>query len=224
MKAIIPDGSQANDKTGKRVRAALTAQLQTQGRDVEQIALCEQKIGNCAGDFFCWIRTPGMCNVNDDNHLYVGALPAPMIETLERIAARWQGRETRRQLFAAIANCGFPEAHQCVTAQAICETFARQAEYTWAGALALGAGQMINGGPLMEGGGKNNLMRHSLDMAAAALSKGKAIPKAARDSLAKPLIPHWLYWLMAAYSWLLQAKHYRAVRLLWRQPYPTRIQ
>ena len=83
---------------------------------------------------------------------------------------------------------------------------------------------MINGVPLAEGGGKTIRIRHSLDMAAAALSKGNAIPKAARDSLAKPLIPHWLYWLMAAYSWLLQAKHYRAVRLLWRQPYPTRTQ
>ena len=52
MKAIVPDGSQANDKTGKRIRAALTAQLQTQGWDIERFALCKQKIGNCAGDFF----------------------------------------------------------------------------------------------------------------------------------------------------------------------------
>ena len=29
----------------------------------------EQKIGNCAGDFFCWVRNPGMCNTNDDNRL-----------------------------------------------------------------------------------------------------------------------------------------------------------
>ena len=29
--------------------------------------LCARKIGNCAGDFFCWIRNPGLCNVDDDN-------------------------------------------------------------------------------------------------------------------------------------------------------------
>ena len=29
--------------------------------------LRDKKIGNCAGDFFCWIRDPGICNVDDDN-------------------------------------------------------------------------------------------------------------------------------------------------------------
>ena len=29
--------------------------------------LSEQEIGNCAGDFVCWIRSPGICNVDDDN-------------------------------------------------------------------------------------------------------------------------------------------------------------
>jgi multimeric flavodoxin WrbA len=33
-----------------------------------------KKIGNCAGDFFCWIRTPGMCNVNDDNRTIAEAI------------------------------------------------------------------------------------------------------------------------------------------------------
>ena len=61
MKAVILDGSQANDNTGQRVREALMAQLQSQGWEVEHFALCDQKIGNCAGDFFCWICTPGVC-------------------------------------------------------------------------------------------------------------------------------------------------------------------
>jgi len=74
MKAIFLDGSRANDSTGERVRAALMAQLQTQGWDVEHIVLSEKKIGNCAGDFFCWIRTPGMCNVNDDNRTIAEAI------------------------------------------------------------------------------------------------------------------------------------------------------
>jgi len=76
MKAILFDGSQTNDITGRRVRAALTVQLQAQGWDVEHIALCEQKIGNCAGDFYCWIRNPGMCNINDDNRAIAESLVA----------------------------------------------------------------------------------------------------------------------------------------------------
>jgi len=76
MKAILLDGSRANDSMGARVRAALTAQLESQGWDVEPYALCEKKIGNCAGDFFCWIRTPGVCNVNDDNRAIAASIVA----------------------------------------------------------------------------------------------------------------------------------------------------
>jgi len=76
MKAILLDGSQANDKTGERVRAALEAEFKTQGWDVEHFTLCEKKIGNCAGDFFCWLRTPGICNVDDDNRVIAAAIIA----------------------------------------------------------------------------------------------------------------------------------------------------
>lgn len=44
------------------------------------------------------------------------------------------------------------------------------------------------------------------------------------DNTGKPLVPHWVYRLMAAYSWLQQAKHYQALTLLWRRPYLTRAQ
>ena len=439
MKAILLDGSSANDSTGERVREALTEQLQSQGWDVEHFALCENKIGNCAGDFFCWIRTPGMCNVNDDNRaiaaavitsdlmvflspvtyggysptlklmvdhliqnvspffamvdgethhrkrykknpdllavgwmetpdpysetvfrhlvqrnainwhaktyvsgvvlagqpdedllasaqkwlddlqsgrssqrvelptnedastrleanagkkpveirrallligspktrkstsnslggylfeglsarsiqtetiylhtvlrspakmqalldaveaadlvtlafpIYVDALPAPVVEALERIAAHRQGRDlSHRQLFTAIANCGFPEKYQCDTALAICETFSRQAGFEWAGVLALGAGEMINGAALVEGGGKTIRMRQSLDLAAEALAQGHSIPAAARDGLAKPIIPYWLYGLTGWLRWNRWAKGYGARKLLKRQPY-----
>ena len=49
MKMIILDGSREDD------------------RSVEHILLRDKKIGNCAGDFFCWVRSPGACNVDDDN-------------------------------------------------------------------------------------------------------------------------------------------------------------
>jgi multimeric flavodoxin WrbA len=444
MKAILLDGSIANDTTGVRVRAALTEQLQSQGWDVEHIALCESKIGNCAGDFFCWVRTPGMCNVNDDNRaiaaavissdlmvflspvtyggysptlkcmvdhliqnvspffdivagethhhkryqknpdllavgwlespdvqaeavfrhlvqrnainwhaktyvsgvvlagqsdgdllasaqkwlddlqsgrssqrvelpsngdpstalelsagkkpleiqralllvgspkthkstsnslggylldglrarsiqtetiflhtvlrsparmrvlldaveaadllvlafpIYVDALPAPVFEALERIAAHRQWRDlSHHQLFTAIANCGFPEAYQCDTALAICEIFSRQAGFEWGGSLGLGAGEMINGVALVEGGGKTIRMRQSLDLAADALAQGHPIPVVARDGLAKPVIPHWVYRLTGWLRWNLWAKGYGARKLLKNQPYLARAE
>jgi multimeric flavodoxin WrbA len=369
MKAILLDGSGANDHTGERVRAALTGQLQAQGWEVGHIVLCEKKIGHCAGDFYCFVRTPGVCILDDDNRaiaealvnsdlvvylapvtfggysatlkrmvdhqmqnlspffarvagethhakryrrdpdslvvgwmdapdaqvetifrhlvqrnapnwhsrtwvgdvvlanqsgeeilasaqqwlddiqngkpslpvklpangnpstepstghgpveirralllvgspkarkstsyslggylfeqlsardirtetiylhtalhspektqalldavdaadlvtlafpLYVDALPAPAIEALERIALHREGRDrSRRQLFAAIANCGFPEAYQTATALAICKTFARRAGFEWAGSLALGGGGMVCRWPKLAG-------------------------------------------------------------------------
>ncbi|HSR30121.1 MAG TPA: NAD(P)H-dependent oxidoreductase [Anaerolineae bacterium] len=439
MKAILLDGSQETGGTGKRVRAALTAQLQAQGWDSEHIVLREKKIGPCAGDFFCWIRSPGVCNVNDDNRaiaaaivasdlmvyltpvtfggyssalksmvdhqiqnispffanvegethhhkryqkhpdflavgwmeapdehseavfrhllqrnalnfyakknvsgvifanqtdeeiltsaqkwldelrngqpsqqvdlpingdpptalgvgtgegsvevrralllvgspktrkstsnsvgaylyeqlsarsvqtetiyphtvlrspakmqalldavdaadlvtltfpLYVDSLPAPVIEALECIAAHRQGRDpSHRQLFTAIANSGFPEAHHNATALAICATFARQAGFEWAGSLALGGGGMVNGVPLAEGGGKTLGIRKSLELAAEALAQGQAIPQAAQDVMARPVMPPWAYRLTGDLGWIWAARGYRALKQLKRQPY-----
>jgi multimeric flavodoxin WrbA len=67
VKAVILDGSHENDLTGQHVCRVLTAELRSRGWDIEHVQLCARKIGNCAGDFFCWIRNPGLCNVDDDN-------------------------------------------------------------------------------------------------------------------------------------------------------------
>ena len=69
MKAVILNGSNKNDLTGQHVSNALIAELEARGWEIEHVQLCETKIGNCAGDFFCWIRSPGLCNVNDANRL-----------------------------------------------------------------------------------------------------------------------------------------------------------
>ena len=148
------------------------------------------------------------------------SLPAPVIETLERIAVHRQGQEnTRRQLFAAIANCGFPEAHHNATALAICETFARQAGFAWAGSLAVGGGEMVQGMPLAELGGRTISLRKALDLSAEALAQGQAMPKAAQDILEKPVIPPWAYRLMGGLGWKQRAKRYGAQKSLKRRPY-----
>ena len=419
MKTLILDGSHANDPMAERVTSALQASLASRNWESETIILREQKIGNCAGDFFCWVRSPGMCNTNDDNRviaekivqsdlliyltpitfgglsselkravdhqiqnispfftsihgevhhqkryaaypnilaigwgdgqavfqrlihrqsinlyaptsvcglvdesaslenqvdgwlnqvaggisspvpdpsspsriqpqaapirraallvgsprtskstsaalggylmnqlaargietetiqiytqfnsaehvkqslekldradlvvlafpLYVDSLPAPVIAALEKIAAH----RTASQRFAAIANCGFPEASHNDTALAICEEFAAQTGMTWLGSLSLGAGEgMVHGKPLNELGGQGASFRKSLDLAAAALVEGKPIPQAARDLLAKPLIPVWMYKLFGGMGWKRSAKKYGMQKSLRRQPY-----
>jgi len=65
MKTLILDGSHANDKHAININNALHKHIP----DAETIVLRDQRIGNCAGDFFCWVRSPGMCNTDDDNRV-----------------------------------------------------------------------------------------------------------------------------------------------------------
>jgi multimeric flavodoxin WrbA len=65
MNALILDGSNPNDSTANLILKALCAHLP----DAETLILREKKISNCAGDFLCWVRNPGMCNIDDDNRV-----------------------------------------------------------------------------------------------------------------------------------------------------------
>lgn len=153
--------------------------------------------------------------------LYVDSLPSPVIEALERIALDRSCKEiSHRQLFAAISNCGFPEAQHNRVALAICETFAKQTGFDWAGSLALGAGQgLVNGTPLAELDGRANSLKRSLEMAAKALADGNRIPRTASDLMAKPVISPWLYRLIGIYGWRQQAKQYGVEKFLKSKPY-----
>jgi hypothetical protein len=161
--------------------------------------------------------------------LYVDSLPAPAIEALERIAVHRtssiavDSNQSQRQLFAALANCGFPEAHHNETAIAICANFAHKAGFHWAGSLALGAGEgMVHGVPLNELDGRVTPLMKALDLAAEALAQGGLIPEEAQKLWAKPFIPGWMYRLMGVYGWRQQAKQYGMERNLKRQPYRIR--
>jgi multimeric flavodoxin WrbA len=150
--------------------------------------------------------------------LYVDSLPAPVTATLEKIAARQKIDSSIR--FAAIANCGFPGAEHNNTALAICSEFARQNGFTWMGGLSLGAGEgIVHGVPLNEMDGRAVPLKQSLDLAAEALASANPIPRSARDLLAKPIIPSWMYTLMGKYGWRERAKQYGMEKELKRQPY-----
>lgn len=150
--------------------------------------------------------------------LYIDSLPAPVIAALDLIVTQRAGKRTNQRM-VAISNCGFPEAHHCDTALAICAHFAQQAGLPWAGGLALGEGGMISGAPLPSLGGRTRLARQALAMTAAALATGQAVPRAAADLLAKPSIPAWLYLLVAGFSWRLQARPFNAQKQLRQAPY-----
>ena len=126
----------------------------------------------------------------------------------------------RTQAFAALANCGFPEAAHNRTALAICGTFARQAGFTWAGGLALGAGQgIVNGVPLEELGGRGDALRESLDLAAEALALGGDVPPGAVALMGRTHVPPFLYRWLGGASWRRQAREHGVGDDLKARPY-----
>ncbi len=74
MKTLILDGSIHSDPLATPVRDALLSALHVDGVDVEYMRLSEMNIAPCQGDFFCWIRTPGQCAIDDDNRAVTQAL------------------------------------------------------------------------------------------------------------------------------------------------------
>ena len=79
--------------------------------------------------------------------LYVDTLPAPVLRSSSgwRFAARSRPRCSppgprrcsRRAMFSALVNCGFPEAAHIAPALAVSAQFAAEAGFAWAGGLAL---------------------------------------------------------------------------------------
>jgi len=67
MKTLILDGSLAGDTVGSYSVATLQAAIAVRGWNAEVVALRDKKIGNCMGDFFCWLKRPGKCYMADDH-------------------------------------------------------------------------------------------------------------------------------------------------------------
>jgi len=151
--------------------------------------------------------------------LYVDTLPAPLIAVLEDVAAHGKAK-AKPTRFAAIVNCGFPEASQNASAIAVCAEFARSAGFAWMGALSLGAGEgMVRALPLPELGGQGAPLRRALEMAAAELAVGNSISDKARELLAKPLMPVWLYKLGGTIGWTMRARKFGTLKLLKAKPH-----
>jgi hypothetical protein len=152
--------------------------------------------------------------------LFVDALPYPVTGMLEQIAESRRGSHARTdQSLLCILNCGFPEAHQNDTAIAICRQFAREAGFEWAGGLALGGGEAINGRSLFKVKGLARNVIKSLNLAAEALADGQLIPRKAVDLMAKPLMPRWLYILMGTSRWKREAKAHGVHKKLLDRPF-----
>ena len=155
--------------------------------------------------------------------LYVDQLPAPLVEALEMVARDAKTRPGatvgRGRKLMAIVQCGFPENLQCRPACDIMRQFAKEAGFSWAGALSMGMGGAIGGKPLEKAGGLGRNVAKALDRTAEALLAGGDVPSEAVALMAKPLMPRWFYVAMANFGMKSQAKKHGAKARLYDRPY-----
>ncbi len=152
--------------------------------------------------------------------LYVDTLPALLIRAMEDVADCFKG-ETASQnpRLVCIVNCGFPESKQNDTALAICRQFTLETGFEWAGGLQLGAGEAISGRPLSAVKGLARNVIKSLQLTAEALVAGRPVPQKAKDLMARPLVPKWMYSVFGERRWRQDAKRHGALHHLDDRPY-----
>ncbi len=128
--------------------------------------------------------------------LYIDTVPYLVSKALEVVAER--GRATsdvsRPQGLFALANNGFPEAHQNNLAFSVVRRFAAHSGMTWLGGMAMGAGEAILGGRPLTAKGEHGIplfrVSQALDAAGAALARGEALPAEVWQEMASVPIPH----------------------------------
>lgn len=65
MNALIFDGSKENNEILRCAHDVLRDKLQQAGYKVNSFVLRDIKIAPCRGCFDCWLKTPGICVIND---------------------------------------------------------------------------------------------------------------------------------------------------------------
>ena len=67
MTAVLLNGSLNSDPGAVRAAGLLRQELSQRGYSLQEFYLPETPIKDCMGDFFCWIRYPGTCAIQDAN-------------------------------------------------------------------------------------------------------------------------------------------------------------
>ena len=150
--------------------------------------------------------------------VYVDSPPAQVMRALEFLAEE-PGQGPRGRRFAAVFACGFPESSHTEVCLESCRLFAREAGVEWAGGLGIGGAGALGTGPLESRGRMAKKLLEALDLAAEALHLGQAVPDKAVRLAGEPLVPRWLYLLLAEAGWLARAWKRRTLFKLNARPF-----
>lgn len=137
--------------------------------------------------------------------LYVDGLPSLATRALEQLSERLRNQPHRVRSVVGLLNCGFPEATHNRTPLRIVRSFAHEAGLTWAGGLAMGAGEILHGKPLTKARLRMRAQIRALDLAARDLAAGRCLSPEAIDAMARPLLPAFHFRWVAPIRWVLQA-------------------
>lgn len=74
MKALILDGDLAGQTTTALMRTCLVETLNQMGWQVQPLVLHAEKVAYCLGCFECWIKTPGLCRIDDEGRAVAAAV------------------------------------------------------------------------------------------------------------------------------------------------------
>ena len=77
MKALIFNGSKEGDDSLRTSLEAIETQLKEMGWQVDSLHLHEMDIALCLGCFGCWVKTPGICVINDSGR----AIPKKIVQS-----------------------------------------------------------------------------------------------------------------------------------------------
>lgn len=65
MKALILNGEEVDGLSLKHISKSIKEELRSCDFEVEEILLKEKEISDCLGLFKCWVKTPGICIIDD---------------------------------------------------------------------------------------------------------------------------------------------------------------
>jgi multimeric flavodoxin WrbA len=65
MRALILNGEEMNGISLNNISKSIKEELENNNFEVEEILLKEKEIADCLGCFKCWVKTPGICIIDD---------------------------------------------------------------------------------------------------------------------------------------------------------------
>lgn len=136
--------------------------------------------------------------------LYIDSLPYNLIEALEMVKKYHSeiNSTNNEKKVVAISHSGLEANHNRVAVQ-ICECFAKELNYQFAGGLMLGNSALINGSALPEFERMTKYLQNALKLTVNAIAVGDVVPLKAKQLISKPMLPGplWLFKILG--NWVM---------------------